>query len=417
VVDGFLAHRALGCLTAAAMGSLCACVCDKQLSGSQVVQEPEALLAYGDKCEDFSVMQAHCLRVCARQSDEIYSFEAATSSTSPAVPNATPPHVHQDIFDQLHVALSHERVRTTDKATNEALLPDPDLHLDKDLGPLHKTARDDSDKGVGLRVTFAEEPIQCERKGSSRRTRGSEMLRKLLVRPSRGSNNSDTARKGTRNKNSPQDYTWLEDVLLRLAQNEGRRLGCLADGQEAIPIFFMLGACPNPFCGMQVIMYTLCKYGVDFWWVKPEKAQHTALERNTLNRNVKGPHKNEAKGSKPFYKPLADLFEQRQSKDGWRFGIETAPSSSSRAFIERDAGDGGRLYWHVVWMEDWTSNPFARAKYLRGKIVYQKDLSVVSFCARQFSIVNGRIQISEHEEMLATSVIPAESVKWLTEAD
>jgi len=217
------------------------------------------------------------------------------------------------------------------------------------------------------------------------------------------------------NSNSPQDYRWLEAVLESLARNQAASLGCTdtATGKGFIPVFFVLGACPNLFCGMQVVMYSVSGDGeVDFWWVKPRQGA-VAVEPNTLSRHAKGPYKNDPGRSKPFYKPLADLFIQEQIIGGTRFGIEQA-DTFSRAFLEQ-ASDSGvtRQYISLIWQEDWSSNPFTSRKYIKGKIVYQKDPQSLEFFARQYSIVNGSFTIFEYEDKPFGSVLPGDDIKEL----
>mmetsp|Transcript_83739 Transcript_83739/g.186960 ORF Transcript_83739/g.186960 Transcript_83739/m.186960 type:complete len:458 (-) Transcript_83739:193-1566(-) len=221
------------------------------------------------------------------------------------------------------------------------------------------------------------------------------------------------------NSNMPQDYRWLESVLESIVKNKAAALGCkdLSNGKAFLPVFFVLGACPNMFCGMQAVMYSVGTDGeVDFWWVKPGKSDaatgHVGVEENTLNRHAKGPYKNDPGRSKPFYKPLADLFKQEQVVGDVRFGIEQAASGAgARAFLEQ--ASGGRQYMHLVWQEDWTSNPFSRSKYIKGKIVYQKDPEALKFYARQYAILNGSITVSNEEEPPFLSLLPPEDVKDL----
>jgi len=219
----------------------------------------------------------------------------------------------------------------------------------------------------------------------------------------------------SRNSNFPQDYKWLESVLESLVCNQAASLGCTdtSTGQGFIPVFFVFGACPNPFCGMQAVMYSVSGDGeVDFWWVKPRQGA-VAVEPNTLSRHARGPYKNDPGRSKPFYKPLADLFVQEQIIGGTRFGIEKA-DAFSRAFLERVSESGvTRHYVSHIWQEDWSSNPFASCKYIKGKIVYQKDPQSLEFFARQFSMVNGSLTILEHEDKLFGSVLPGDTIKEL----
>merc|ERR1740138_2026258 len=83
-----------------------------------------------------------------------------------------------------------------------------------------------------------------------------------------------TVNRNSRNANVPRDYRWLEEVLTVLASNRAPSLGCIdtVTGENFSPLFFVCGACPNLFCGMQAVMYGVSTCGqVDFWWVKPSK--------------------------------------------------------------------------------------------------------------------------------------------------
>lgn len=226
------------------------------------------------------------------------------------------------------------------------------------------------------------------------------------------------------NTNRPQDYAWMKSVLQALARNEATTLGCTdsATGRAFTPIFFMIGACPNYLCGMQAVVYCVCPEGqVDFWWVKPSKTTPSDLEEATLHRNGKGPHKNDPGRSRQFYKPLADLFEGGESKQGWRFGIERVLSNKGaeapRAYLQLEAKDSRRLYVHLFWQEDWTMNPLARSKYIKGKLVYQKLVSACQYFSRQYEIHDGVITISEFEEKPFTDVLLGDEVKKLWALD
>jgi len=232
--------------------------------------------------------------------------------------------------------------------------------------------------------------------------------------------------KPSNNSNKPGDYIWLQEVLMIIVKNEAHSLGVVdtASGKGFVPIFFVLGSCPNTFCAMQAVMYSVSREGdqdLDFWWVKPQKAAATKLERNTLSRNFKGPHKNDPGRSKPFYKAFADLFGQDSaSPPGMQFGIEKVKSNSSaqqatpRAYLRQDS-DGSKMYLHIVWQEDWTTNPFARKQFIKGKIVYQKDPEGSEFFSRQYCIQNGSVLISEVEEPPFQTMLPGDDIKDLWE--
>lgn len=223
------------------------------------------------------------------------------------------------------------------------------------------------------------------------------------------------------NLNVPQDYRWLEGTLEALARNEGSSLGCkdLSTGMQFWPLFFLVGSCPNMWCGMQVVMYSASPDGnVDFWWVKPKKDDGSEIEIDTLNRHGKGPHKNDPGRSKQFLKPLADFFVNKERlADGTVFGIERVGSGDDkcmRAYLERpsDGGQPCKLYLDVVWQEDWSSNPFARS-YIKGKLVYQKEPDSEQFFARQYSITNNKLTLYEKEEPCPEGVLPGDFIKDL----
>mmetsp|Transcript_62126 Transcript_62126/g.133588 ORF Transcript_62126/g.133588 Transcript_62126/m.133588 type:complete len:238 (-) Transcript_62126:63-776(-) len=222
-------------------------------------------------------------------------------------------------------------------------------------------------------------------------------------------------------------------LLSSMASNRAASLGCIdtVTGQDAEPLFFVFGACPNMFCGMQAVMYSASALGeVDFWWVKPSRSPNQGgVEAKTLNKNVKGPHKNDPGRSKPFYQPLADLFGkecgsgtrmQRQNvlKGGVRLGLERVKAGEEggreavRAYLEQE-GQISKVFLNLVWQEDWTSNPFARSKYIKGKIIYQKDPQALQFFARQYSIVDGIMTIAPTEDLPFESVVPGNEIKAL----
>lgn len=228
--------------------------------------------------------------------------------------------------------------------------------------------------------------------------------------------------KASGNQNKPQDFVWLRNALGKLIRNEGRQMGAtdMTTGKEYTPIFFVLGGCPNALCGMQAVVYCVdCVGEVDFWWVKPQKGNPNELENETLSRHSKGPHKNDPGRSYQFYKPLADLFTDSGIKQGWRFGIEKVKSRTGeeafRAYIQtaldNKKGKIGRLYVHMFWQEDWTTNPFASKKYIKGKIVYQKLVNAAQFFSRQYEIHDGTIIISGYEEPAFSSIIPSDDLK------
>lgn len=235
------------------------------------------------------------------------------------------------------------------------------------------------------------------------------------------SHRSSSVRKApTGNGNHPSDYVWLEGALDELGGNKAGALKCvdLESGKAMTPVLFVLGGCPNAFCGMQAVMFCAdVKLCIDFWWVKPKKDVHTELEKNTLNRNITGKHKNDPGRSKPFYQPIADLFQNSSLAGGWRFGVENVetPSGSQgvRVFIHKENLADERLYMLLFWQEDWTTNPLARHKYVRGKLVYQKDLYAAEYFSRQYEIQDGVARIADTEEEPVSTSLPKDDIKDL----
>jgi len=228
------------------------------------------------------------------------------------------------------------------------------------------------------------------------------------------------------NANEPLSYEWLDGPLRGIAKNEAHQLGCkdAATNQAFTPLFFVIGGCPNYFCGMQVIAYFTSENGdgeVDFWWVKPSKDDSTVTEQETLCRQNKGPHKNDPGRSKPFYKPLADMFQTAHvASDGRRYAIEAPPGEkSSRAFIEEEnttTSQREKLWLTLVWQEDWTSSPFARSKYIKGKIVYQRNYKELEFYSREYMIKDGVMTFSDFEDPpFLLKMLPDNDIKDLFE--
>lgn len=238
------------------------------------------------------------------------------------------------------------------------------------------------------------------------------------------------------NGNSPDDYNWLNDVLHKLSSNQASSLPCIdTDTKKRMtPLFFVIGACPNILCGMQAVMFTCdSKKMIDFWWVKPVSQNgfgspkktpsslnpQSTLEMETLNRHSSGSHKNDPGRSKPFYKPLADLFEKSQATSSWHFWIEMTRSKTGdeapRAVMRKLGKMHHKNYVHVLWLEDWTSNPFSMNKYIKGKIVYQRKIGSRRFHCRQFEIHDKKLFIVSDENASFSSVIPPPEVKELWE--
>jgi len=235
-------------------------------------------------------------------------------------------------------------------------------------------------------------------------------------------------RRGFWNTNLPSDFIWLEAPIWAIAKNNAALLECkdTSTAKELAPLFFVMGACPNTFCGMQAVMYAVPfdnKTDVDFWWVKPSAKDPKSLEPATLCRHSQGPHKNDPGRSKQFYMPVADLFKGKASgHKGLNFGIEAVPSSKSkttspRAFIEQVIeGTVQKMWLTLVWQEEWTSNPLSRSKYIKGKVVYQKDNQVQEFHSKAYTIENGEMNLSDVEDVAFLKPIPGNALKRLEDA-
>lgn len=222
------------------------------------------------------------------------------------------------------------------------------------------------------------------------------------------------------NTNTPGDYIWLQEILWTVVRNEAHALGVAdtATGKPFTPIFFVLGSCPSTYCSMQAVMYSVSKdLDIDFWWVKPQKLEVARLEPNTLSHNTIGPYKNDPGRSKHLYKTFADMFSQRfGGQSGMYFGIERITNKAGqftfRAYLEQKQ-HGSKMYLYMVWQEDWTSNPFSTNPYIKGKIVYQKNLKAFEFFSRQYCLQNGSIFISEVEERPFKTILPSKEIKEL----
>jgi hypothetical protein len=150
--------------------------------------------------------------------------------------------------------------------------------------------------------------------------------------------------------------------------------------------------------------------------VKPQKSDASALERKTLNRNTFGQHKNDPGRSQEFYRPIVDTFSQGRNGN-FVFGVDRV---SGRAYVaeDRPGRPAERLLLYLVWQEDWSS-PWARKKYLRGKICYQKlaegdGLPKMEFFARHYEMRDGRITIAVGGEERLPSLLPPDNFQIMS---
>merc|ERR1712194_182827 len=183
------------------------------------------------------------------------------------------------------------------------------------------------------------------------------------------------------------------------------------------------GACPNSMCGistgMQAVLFSqVQKGGVDFWWVKPRK-EGGQLEPSFLTLHKKGSFKNDPGRSKPIYAPLAEKFSKGADGD-FVYGVD----GSGRAFIE-EIGEGEvreRLLLYLVWQEAW-SGVFSSEKFIRGKILYQKDApgglqeqsaNPSPFFAREYEIRDGQLTLASiGDEEILPSLLPPDSFQGM----
>lgn len=85
---------------------------------------------------------------------------------------------------------------------------------------------------------------------------------------------------------------------------------------------------------------------------------------------------------------------------------------SSRALI---LSGTDRYFIYLIWQEDWTSNPFARSKYIKGKLVYQRDPSEGRYYARPYAYRDGVLAIppgAELEQEIPSLMPPNSIGKW-----
>ena len=99
------------------------------------------------------------------------------------------------------------------------------------------------------------------------------------------------------------------------------------------------------------------------------------------------------------------MFGASVAEGEMRFGLEEEGGVGARAYLEEG---GQRCYLLLVWQEAWTSNPFARSKFLKGKLLYQRDEPhAPTFHACPFAITDGVVSVSfEAEEEVAGPASP-----------
>jgi len=217
------------------------------------------------------------------------------------------------------------------------------------------------------------------------------------------------------NKNELVDYIWLKDALCMISSNQAGKMNCKHVGTKTklTAIFFVLGGCPNAFCGMQVVLFAVDDSHVDFWWVKPSKTDPKQLEKETLNRHDKGKYKNDPGRSRAFYTPLATLFQDCSQVKDWKFGLKRSSNADEqvvRAILE-NSQTNEILYLIFLWQEDWTQNPFASSKFIKGKLVYQRSEGLSEYFYRQYEIHDGALVIADFEDGPASDIMELNTIK------
>jgi len=242
---------------------------------------------------------------------------------------------------------------------------------------------------------------------SSRRSQSAEMSRSQPSKP---------------NANKTSHYAWTKEVLDSIISGSARGVSRgTAAGIKCSPVFVVAGSCPNRLCGMQAVLYVCPDNGgawaaeggdprLDFWWIKPQKANPRTLQKETMHFNMTGPYKNDPGRSKEVYDTLVEKFVE--GRDGnFTFGLD---SVSGRAYIAQDCPGRPleKMLLYLIWQEEWSS-PFARKKFIKGKLCYQKEKegSIIQneFYARRYEIMDGRVRISSSNEERYHSIMPPES--------
>jgi len=223
------------------------------------------------------------------------------------------------------------------------------------------------------------------------------------------------------NKNKVHEFGWVTPVPQAIVANAALPVLELQTGTRGQSLFLVCGGCPNSFCGMQAVLYAYMQTPtptLDFWWIKPYKADSSRLDRATLDRHSKGEHKNDPGRSRALYAQFSDLFalgggaeaEARASRAGGgklRFEVAwSGPSQSVPRALIVDVVSGARYYIYLIWQEDWTSNPFARSKYIKGKFVYQREPGASSFFARPYAYRDGVLSVPPHPELEESVAAP-----------
>jgi len=183
---------------------------------------------------------------------------------------------------------------------------------------------------------------------------------------------------------------------------------------KGTPLFVMAGACPSVLAGMQAVVFTAMPSAkrlaaeqpvVDFWWLKPQAGDPKRLAEETLHRHSTGAFKNDPGASKKVYAPLAQLFSSAgTTSDGkLSFGVlmQHGADARARAFID-DVASGARYLICWVWLEDWSSPLSWGKKFMKGKLIYQKEAAPEYYYARVFEFADGLLLVPSGDDRETT---------------
>lgn len=220
----------------------------------------------------------------------------------------------------------------------------------------------------------------------------------------------------SKNKNKISHFQWTAELLDKIAKGAAGNMVRDSDKKSGTALFVVAGSCPNFASPMQAVVYSQVAGAIDFWWIKPQAADSTRLEHETLNLHSKGPFKNSPGRSSEVYAPIAEKFAGSEDEHGdLRFGVD----ASGRAFIEenRSCGERKRLLIYLVWQEELSSLFSRGSKHLQGKLFYQlcdPDCSCLPaeaeccFYSRQYRIESSSFSIApwQEEEQISTLLPP-----------
>ena len=72
------------------------------------------------------------------------------------------------------------------------------------------------------------------------------------------------------------------------------------------------------------------------------------------------------------------------------------------------------MWIYFIWQEEWSTSLLSTKKFLKGKIVYQRDPEEPAFYVRQYEIKGEELRIGELEEgPFGPGVMPSDVVKQL----